>query len=90
MYRYCWSAYQSLQHQDYITRENPEKFIDLHDVELLHKNVKKLILLPGEEIIHVLAQEYKIDGETEIKQPEGMYGSRLEAVFILLQGRLQQ
>lgn len=78
---------RSLQHQDYITRENPEKFIDSHDVELLHKNVKKLILLPGEEIIHVLAQEYKIDGETEIKQPEGMYGSRLEASFHIVAGQ---
>ena len=34
---------RSLQHQDYITRENPEAFIDGSDVEKLHKNVKKLI-----------------------------------------------
>ena len=78
---------RSLQHQDYITRENPEEFIDSNDVEKLHDNVKKLILLPGEEIIHVLAQEYKIDGETDIKQPEGMYGSRLEASFHIVAGQ---
>ena len=72
---------RSLQHSDYITRDNPEKFIDYTDIEKLHENVKKLILLPGEEMIHVLAQEYKIDGETNISQPEGMYGSRLEATF---------
>ena len=44
-------------------------------------------MLPGEEIIHVLAQEYKIDGETNIKQPEGMYGSRLEASFHIVAGQ---
>ena len=78
---------RSLQHQDYITRENPEEFITTFDVEKLHENVRKLILLPGEEIIHVLAQEYKIDGETNIKQPEGMYGSRLEASFHIVAGQ---
>ena len=78
---------RSLQHSDYITRDNPEKFIDQVDIEKLHKNVKKLILLPGEEMIHVLAQEYKIDGETNINQPEGMYGSRLEANFHIVAGQ---
>ena len=78
---------RSLQHQDYITRDNPEDFINAFDVEKLHENVRKLILLPGEEIIHVLAQEYKIDGETNIKQPEGMYGSRLEASFHIVAGQ---
>ena len=78
---------RSLQHSDYITRQNPEKFIDDADIEKLHNNVKKLILLPGEEMIHVLAQEYKIDGETNIDQPEGMYGSRLEASFHIVAGQ---
>ena len=32
----------------------------MKDIEKLHQNVKQLILLPGEEIIHVLAQEYKL------------------------------
>ena len=36
-------------------------------------------MLPGEEIIHVLPQEYKVDGQAEIKEPIGMYGGRLEA-----------
>jgi cell division protein FtsA len=37
-------------------------------------------MLPG-EIIHVLPQEFKIDGQSEIKEPIGMYGGRLEASF---------
>ena len=78
---------RSLQHSDYIIRENPEDFIDKKDIEKLHQNVKQLILLPGEEIIHVLAQEYKIDGQSNIRQPEGMYGSRLEASFHIVAGQ---
>ena len=78
---------RSLQHSDYIVRENPEKFIDHADIQKLHNNVKQLILLPGEEIIHVLAQEYKIDGQSNVREPEGMHGSRLEASFHIVAGQ---
>jgi cell division protein FtsA len=39
-------------------------------------------MLPG-EIIHVLPQEFKIDGQSEIKEPIGMYGGRQSLVFML-------
>ena len=44
-------------------------------------------MLPGEEIIHVLPQEYKIDGQTDIKEPIGMYGGRLESSFHVVVGQ---
>ena len=50
--------------------------------------VYKLIMLPGEEIIHVLPQEYKVDGQAEIKEPIGMYGGRLEANFHVVVGQV--
>jgi cell division protein FtsA len=49
--------------------------------------VNKLAMLPGEEIIHVLPQEFKIDGQSEIKEPIGMYGGRLEASFHVVVGQ---
>jgi cell division protein FtsA len=79
---------RSLQHSDYIIREDPEKFIDESDLSRLHDNVKKLILLPGEEIIHVLPQEYKVDVEPNIVEPVGMYGNRLEANFHIVAGQI--
>lgn len=45
-------------------------------------------MLPGEEILHVLPQEYKIDGQAEIKEPIGMYGGRLEANFHVVVGQI--
>ena len=50
--------------------------------------VHKLVMLPGEEIIHVLPQEYKVDGQAEIKEPIGMYGGRLEANFHVVVGQV--
>lgn len=79
---------RSLQHSDYITRTNPEAVIDASDIERLKNQVFKLVMLPGEEIIHVLPQEYKVDGQAEIKEPIGMYGGRLEANFHVVVGQV--
>ncbi len=79
---------RSLQHSDYITRPNPQEVISIDDVERLIQQVYKLVMLPGEEIIHVLPQEYKVDGQAEIKEPIGMYGGRLEANFHVVVGQV--
>lgn len=79
---------RSLQHSDYITRTNPDAVIDEADIERLKNQVFKLVMLPGEEIIHVLPQEYKVDGQAEIKEPIGMYGGRLEANFHVVVGQV--
>ena len=79
---------RSLQHSDYITRPNPDEVIGAQDIELLINQVHKLVMLPGEEIIHVLPQEYKVDGQAEIKEPIGMYGGRLEANFHVVVGQV--
>ena len=79
---------RSLQHSDYITRNNSEQVIDDSDIEKLINQVHKLVMLPGEEIIHVLPQEFKVDGQAEIKEPIGMYGGRLEANFHVVVGQV--
>lgn len=78
---------RSIQHSDYISRENPEEVIGGKDIDLLINQVHKLAMLPGEEIIHVLPQEFKIDGQSDIKEPIGMYGGRLESSFHVVVGQ---
>lgn len=78
---------RSLQHSDYISRSNAEEVIGDKDIDLLINQVHKLAMLPGEEIIHVLPQEFKIDGQSEIKEPVGMYGGRLESSFHVVVGQ---
>ena len=62
---------RSIQHTDYLIRTNPDEVISEKDIHLLIDQVSKLAMLPGEEIIHVLPQEFKIDGQAEIKEPIG-------------------
>lgn len=79
---------RSLHHSDYITREKSEEVIDANDIENLVSQVHKLVMLPGEEIIHVLPQEFKVDSQPDIKEPIGMYGGRLEANFHVVVGQV--
>lgn len=78
---------RSIQHSDYISRSNAEEVISNKDIDLLINQVHKLAMLPGEEIIHVLPQEFKIDGQSEIKEPIGMCGGRLESSFHVVVGQ---
>lgn len=79
---------RSLQHSDYITRQNDEEVINEDDIDQLCNQVHKLVMLPGEEIIHVLPQDFKVDGQAEITEPVGMYGTRLEANFHVVVGQI--
>jgi cell division protein FtsA len=77
---------RSIQTTDYIIRNNFEDVITGVDIQQLIDQVNKLAMLPGEEIIHVLPQEFKIDGQITT-EPMGMCGGRLEASFHVVVGQ---
>ena len=79
---------RSMQHSDYIMRDDAEAIIDVTDLEALKKNVNNLVMMPGEQILHALPQEYRVDGDSNIVNPRGMYGSRLEANFHIVVGQI--
>ena len=79
---------KSLQHRGIYTRNATQEEISQADIDALIDDMYKLVMEPGEEIIHVLPQEYIIDGEQGIKDPIGMSGVRLEANFHIIAGRI--
>lgn len=79
---------RSTQHSDYIVRKKADEVIEDEDLKALIANVNQLVMQPGEEIIHVLPQEYKVDGQADIREPRGMFGSRLEANFHIVVGQV--
>ena len=81
---------RSIHHSDYITRQDAEEVIDDKDIDNLINQVHKLVMLPGEEIIHVLPQEFKVDSQADVSEPIGMYGGRLEANFHVVVGQVSQ
>lgn len=79
---------KSLQHRGILTRENQDDEISRADVNKLITDMYKLVLPPGDRIIHVLPQEFIIDNEQGIKEPVGMSGIRLEANFHIISGQI--
>lgn len=79
---------KSMQHRGSRIRGNTEDEISQNDIDMLIDDMYKLVLMPGEEIIHVLPQEYIVDNENGIKDPVGHAGVRLEANFHIITGQV--
>jgi cell division protein FtsA len=79
---------KSLRHRGIIVRANGEDEIAQVDVDRLDEDMHRLVMTPGEEIIHVIPQEYIVDSESGIKDPIGMAGVRLEGNFHIITGQI--
>jgi cell division protein FtsA len=79
---------KSIQHRGNIMRNTLEDEITQQDIDVLVENMYKLVMQPGEEIIHVIPQEYIVDKEPGIKDPIGMSGICLEANFHIITGQV--
>ncbi len=79
---------RSLQHRGTRMRKNLDDEISRHDVKSLIEDMRNLALNPGEEMIHVIPQDYTVDNEQGIKEPVGMSGRRLEANFHIIAGQM--
>ncbi len=79
---------KSLQHRGILTRDHSLDEIGSNDIEKLINDMHKLVLPPGDKIIHVIPQEFTIDNEQGIMDPIGMSGVRLEANFHIITGQI--
>ena len=78
---------RSMRNSGYLNR-------DAYDIEISKENVKALIddmhKIPidvGEEILHVLPQNFSVDNEDGVKDPVGMFGKRIAANFHIVIGQ---
>lgn len=58
---------------------NPEKEITRNDVERLLSETRKIALPSDRKILHIIPQDFIIDGQDGITDPVGMSGIRMEA-----------
>ncbi|MBW7936713.1 MAG: cell division protein FtsA [Flavobacteriales bacterium] len=79
---------KSIQHRGIYTRKNTQNEIDQEDIDALNEDMYRLAMPPGEQIIHVLPQEYFVDSASQTTNPIGMMGSRLEANFHIITGNV--
>jgi len=79
---------KSLQHRGILTRQSAHDEIGQQDIDDLIDDMYKLVLPPGDKILHVIPQEYIVDNEQGIIDPIGMSGIRLEANFHIITGQI--
>jgi cell division protein FtsA len=79
---------KSMKNRGYIIREFYEEVIKKEEVFRLIEDMHKIHIDIGEEIIHVIPQNFIVDNETGIKSPIGICGRRLEANFHIVIGQV--
>lgn len=79
---------KSVRNRGYVNRDSYEEEITREDLQELIRDMHKIPVNVGEEIIHVLPQNYIVDNETGVKNPVGMFGKRLEANFHIVIGQI--
>lgn len=77
---------RSIKNRGYINRDNIESEITAEDVQKLINDMYKIPIEVGEEILHVLPQDFIVDNEPGVR-PIGMMGRRLEANFHIVIGQ---
>ena len=75
---------QSRQSRGVITIRNAE--ITTSDVKRLIADTREVALRPDRKILHVLPQEFIVDGQDGVADPVGMNGVRLEANVHIITG----
>lgn len=77
---------RSARSKGVITINNKDNEITAQDVERIIEDCKRIMLPPDQQILHVIPQEYVVDGQDGIKDPIGMSGKRMEAEVHIITG----
>jgi cell division protein FtsA len=77
---------QSFQSRGVISISRPENEITQEDVDRLIEDTKRVALPLDRRIIHVIPQQFIVDGQDSIYDPVGMSGVRMEAIVHIITG----
>lgn len=87
---YVGIAGQHIRSQCYTQTQNRNSSnepISETDVNELINQMRNVPTEMGEEVLHILPQDYKVDAEDEISTPIGMYGKQLSGNFHIVFGK---
>lgn len=79
---------KSLHHRGLLVRSDVNTEINEEDIDKLINDMYRLVLPPGDKILHVIPQEFSVDDEQNIIDPIGMSGVSLEANFHIITGQI--
>ena len=79
---------KTLQHRGQLVREYGDSEVSQKDIDRLVHDIHKLVLPPGDKILHAIPQEFSVDSEHGIVDPIGMSGVHLGANFHIITGQI--
>jgi len=77
---------QSFQSRGVVTISNQDRQIGQEDINRLIEDTRRVHLPSDRKILHVIPQEFIVDGQDGIYEPIGMSGVRLEASVHIING----
>lgn len=77
---------RSMRSKGVITISNRDNEITMNDVDRLLEDCQRIALPADQQIIHVIPQEFIVDGQDGISDPIGMSGKRMEADVHVITG----
>lgn len=77
---------RSIRSKGVVTIANRDNEITAADVERLLEDCQRIMLPTDQQIIHVIPQEFIVDGQDGISDPVGMSGMRMEADVHIITG----
>ena len=77
---------QSFMTRGLVTVSSATREISAHDVQRLLDDVRRVQIGADRKILHMIPQDYIIDGQDGITDPVGMSGIRLEANVLIITG----
>ena len=77
---------QSFNNRGTLILPEDHNAINDEDLRMVEMNAKEVILPPSNAFLHTIIQNYHVDGNKNVINPEGMMGSRLDADFHIVHG----
>lgn len=79
---------KSIKNSHSVFINSPDQLIRQEDVDKMAEEIKSITLEPGEEILDVIPQNYKVDMENGVSEPVGMHGKKLTGNFHIIIGEI--
>lgn len=77
---------RSMRSKGVITINNRDNEITVDDVDRLLEDCQRIMLPTDQQILHIIPQEFVVDGQDGISDPVGMSGMRMEAEVHIITG----
>lgn len=71
---------------NYIVRSNPKELVGAADMRQLEQQIAALNLSPGEQVLQIVPQWFKMSDGVKTKEAIGLVGERLEANYLAVIG----